>query len=98
MQPEKVFKHGSCIAAIYVNEIVKDGTVRHVRTVSFAKRYRDPQGNWQTTTTLSVNDLPTAMLTLHKAYEYLTAITPITTREEEEEAGYAAHDLCRENT
>jgi hypothetical protein len=89
MQPEKVFRHGACLAAIYANEIVKDGTVRQIRTVSFAKRYRDPQGEWQNTTSLSVNDLPTAILVLHKSYEYLTAISSPMALDDEEHTNSA---------
>jgi hypothetical protein len=81
MNPEKVFRHGNCFASVFLNEIEKNGTIRHIRTVMFAKRYLD-NGEWQTTNCLSVNDIPTATLVLNKAYEYLTAIAP-TVREEE---------------
>jgi hypothetical protein len=89
MQPEKVFRNGSCVACIFVTESVKDGTVRQVRTVSFAKRSRDPQGEWQNTTSLSVNDLPTAILVLQKSYEYLTATSSPIVLEDEEHADSA---------
>jgi hypothetical protein len=75
MQPEKVFRNGSCFASIFVNEILADGRVRQVRTVTFAKRYLDKDGNWQSTTSLSVNDLLKAVLVLQKCFEYLTSIS-----------------------
>jgi len=89
MQPEKVFRHGVCLAAIYPNEVVKDGTVKQIRTVNFAKRYRDPHGEWHNTTSLSVNDLPTAILVLQKSYEYLTAISSTSVLDDEEPADSA---------
>jgi hypothetical protein len=76
-QPEKVFRSGPCFASVFVNETVKDGTIRQIRTVMFAKRYLDKEGNWQSTTSLSVNDLPKAVLVLQKAFEYLTSIRSV---------------------
>ncbi|MBI4531877.1 MAG: hypothetical protein HY709_10220 [Candidatus Latescibacteria bacterium] len=86
MSPEKVFRSGSCFASVFANEIVKDSTVRQIRTVAFAKRSLDKDGNWQSTTSLSVNDLPKAVLVLQKAFEYLTSISPTTFEEEEPSA------------
>jgi hypothetical protein len=34
-------------------------------------RYRDKAGNWKGTNSLSLNDLPKAILALQQAYEYL---------------------------
>ena len=85
MSPEKVLKAGSCFASVFVNEIVKDGTVRQMRTVAFAKRSLDKDGNWQSTTSLSVNDLPKAVLVLQKAFEYLTSAVSVSSVFDEEE-------------
>ena len=72
--PDIVFKHGSCNAAIFTKEITKaDGQVRTTRSVSFQKRFRDKNGEWQVTSYLDVNDLPKAMLVLNKAYDYCTS-------------------------
>jgi hypothetical protein len=89
MSPEKVFRSGSCFASVYVNEIIKDGTVRQVRTVNFAKRSLYKEGNWKSTTSLSVNDLPKAVLVLQKAFDYLTAIAPVSLLDDEEHADSA---------
>jgi hypothetical protein len=47
------------------------------RTVELPKvilevRYKDKGGNWQGTNSLSINDIPKAILALQKSYEYLT--------------------------
>ena len=42
------------------------------KTVSFDRRYMDKQsGQWKSTNTLRVGDLPKAAMVLQKAYEYL---------------------------
>jgi len=74
-QPDIVFKHGTCNAAIFTKEITTaDGQVRTIRSVSFQKRFRDKNGEWQVTSYLDVHDLPKAVLVLNKAYDYLTSI------------------------
>ena len=70
--PEKKFKIGSIYATIWLNEgHDKDGKVTHYKTVTFDRRYLDKEGNWQSTNTLRMSDLPKAVLVLNKAYEYL---------------------------
>ena len=72
-QPEIVFRHGACSAAIFAKEVTRGEETFTIRTVSFQRRYRDANGDWQSTSTLGVNDIPKAILTLNKAFEYLTA-------------------------
>ncbi len=72
-QPEVTFRHGPCSASIFVNEFQRDEETVNLRSVSFQRSYRDKEGNWQTTASLKVNDLPKAVLVLNKAYEYLTS-------------------------
>jgi hypothetical protein len=72
-QPDIVFKHGACHAAIFSKEVTRGERTFHARSVSFQKRYRDKSGEWQTTSYLDVNDLPRAVLVLNKAYDYLTS-------------------------
>ncbi len=72
-QPDIVFKHGACHAAVFSKEVEQKGKVFQSRSVSFQKRYRDKNGEWQTTTYLDVNDLPKAVLVLQKAFDYLTS-------------------------
>lgn len=71
--PEIIFKHGRCCAAIFAKEIRRGDKKFLVRNVSFQKHYRDRNGEWQSTSTLDVNDIPKAVLVLSKAYDYLTS-------------------------
>lgn len=72
-QPEITFRHGLCSASIYENEYKRGEESFTVRTVSFQRSYIDREGNWQTTNSLKVNDIPKAVLVLNKAYEFLTS-------------------------
>lgn len=73
-QPEIVFKHGRCQAAVFSKETTtREGMTLQVRSVSFQKRYLDKNGEWQTSFYLDVNDLPKAVLVLQKAFDYLTS-------------------------
>ncbi len=69
--PEKRFRAGAISATVWNNETVKDGKVFTYSTISFTRNYQDAKGEWNTTNSLRVNDLPKARLVLDKAYEYL---------------------------
>jgi hypothetical protein len=70
--PEQKFKAGALAATIWLNQGVdNDGKQTSYRSVSFERSYLDKEGNWQTTNSLRVGDLPKAILVLSKAYEYL---------------------------
>lgn len=70
--PLKSFRSGAIQVAIWENEGQgRDGQPNTYQTVSFERRYKDKNGQWQSTNHLRVNDLPKASLILQKAYEYL---------------------------
>lgn len=70
--PEQKFKAGSISATVWQNKGQdSEGKQTLYRTVSFERSYLDKEGNWQTTNSLRVGDIPKAMLVLNKAYEYL---------------------------
>jgi hypothetical protein len=70
--PEKKFSTGGLTATIWENQGKnKEGLDVSYKTVSFQRRYMDKQGEWQSTNTLRINDLPKASLVLQKAYEYI---------------------------
>jgi len=70
--PEKKFSTGGLTATVWENQGKnKEGLDVSYRTVSFQRRYMDKAGEWQSTGTLRVNDLPKASLVLQKAFEYL---------------------------
>ena len=66
-RPIKSFKCGTVVAAIFENQTAK-GTMRKT---TLSKRYKTAEGEWKSTSSLDVNDLPKASLALDKAYEFL---------------------------
>ena len=57
---------------IWENEVLThEGQLIATKSVSFERRYKDKNGEWKSTNSLKVNDLPKATLLLSKAYEYL---------------------------
>ncbi|MBW2984908.1 hypothetical protein KY361_07335 [Candidatus Woesearchaeota archaeon] len=72
-QPEKKFSTGALSATVWQNQGKSKTTGEAVtfRSVTFQRRYKDKDGNWQSTSNLRINDLPRAALVLQKAYEYL---------------------------
>ena len=70
-RPEKSIKVGGVEAAIFENEIVKGGKKISIKKVSFQKRYKSAEGEWKSTGSLDVNEIPKAILVLSKAYEYI---------------------------
>jgi len=71
-QPEKRFKCGACEAAIFENEISRNGRMITLKKAAIQKRYKDSEGEWKSTYSLDKNDIPKMILALTKAYEYLT--------------------------
>jgi hypothetical protein len=70
--PEQKFKAGSVSATVWQNQGTdSEGKQSVYRTVSFERSYLDKDGNWQTTNSLRIGDIPKAVLVLNKAYEYL---------------------------
>ena len=70
-KPETVFKVGAVRASVFRNIIEKAGQSIPLPKVVIEVRYKDKTGQWQGTNSLSLNDLPKAILALQKAYEYL---------------------------
>ena len=70
--PEKKFVAGGISATIWNNVGQgQNGQSVSYPTVSFQRRYKDKNEQWQTSNSLRLNDLPKAMVVLQKAYEYL---------------------------
>jgi len=70
-KPETVFKVGAVRAAVFRNTIEKNGQSIQLPKVVIEVRYKDKTGQWNGTNSLSINDLPKAILALQKAFEYL---------------------------
>ena len=84
-QPEKRFKCGACEVSVFGNIITtKDGRKVNAKKVSFQKRYKNADGEWKSTQSLDVNDIPKAVLALYEAYKYLVLGTGDEGRVEDE--------------
>jgi len=70
-KPETVFKIGAVRASVFQNTIEKNGQSIQLPKVVIEVRYKDKTGQWQGTNTLSINDIPKAILALQKAFEHL---------------------------
>jgi len=71
MKPEHVVRFGYLSASIFANEIQTESGKKLVRNVRFEKRYKDQEGKWQTTSSLSLTDLPVAIAVLKRAQEHV---------------------------
>ena len=71
-KPSKVFKAGSVSIAVWANEMKdRQGNKFSVYTVAFERNYKDRDGNWKSTNSMRINDIPKLQLVAHEAYEYL---------------------------
>jgi hypothetical protein len=71
-KPETVIKIGAVRASIFMNTLQKNGQSILLPKVVIEVRYKDKTGQWQGTNSLSINDIPKAILALQKAFEHLT--------------------------
>lgn len=69
--PDKKFRASPITATIWANEVEREGKKTLFRTVVLDRTYKDKDGEFKSTHSLRLNDLPKAMLVLNKAYEYL---------------------------
>ena len=69
--PEKKFRAGAISATVWNNQTQKDGKDVNYSTISFERGYKDREGNWKSTSSLRVADIPRAVVVLNKAYEYI---------------------------
>jgi hypothetical protein len=71
-KPEISFKVGAVRATVFRNLVVNNGRMVPLPKVVIEVRYKDKTGQWNGTNSLSLNDIPKAILALQKAFEYLT--------------------------
>ena len=67
MKPEKKYKAGSITASIWNNQ----ATQGSYKTILLERTYKDKDGNWKSTSSMRITDIPKAQLVLSKAYEDL---------------------------
>ena len=71
--PEKRYVAGAVSATIWKNTTeIKSGKEISFETISLSRNFKNDKGEWKSTNTLRLNDLPKAAVVLNKAYEYLT--------------------------
>jgi hypothetical protein len=71
-KPEISFKVGAVRASVFRNLVANNGKMVPLPKVVIEVRYKDKSGQWNGTNSLSLNDIPKAILALQKAFEYLT--------------------------
>ncbi|MBI2138831.1 hypothetical protein HYU13_04530 [Candidatus Woesearchaeota archaeon] len=71
--PDKKFSTGAVAVTIWKNNGTNKTTGGAVtyNTIKIERRYKDKQGNWQSSSYFRINDLPKAALAVQKAYEHL---------------------------
>ena len=71
-KPDNKFKAWAVTATVWANEMRdKQGKRFSVYTVAFERSYKDRDGNWKSTNSLRVNDIPKLQLVAQEAYENL---------------------------
>lgn len=71
-RPVKKFQAGGVNAALWLNETkLASGKQMASLSVTLDRRYKDNDGNWKSSPSFRLNDVPKAMLVLQKAYEYM---------------------------
>ncbi len=71
MKPERVIRIGPISGSVFVNEIETEGGTRSIRAVKFERRYKDSEGEWKSTSTFTLADLPVAIAVLSRALQYV---------------------------
>ena len=70
-KPLQVFRRRGVSASVFANQAKTKDRIITYHKVSLQRTYRDSDGEWKTTTSLSRDDLPLANLLLHQAWEFV---------------------------
>ena len=70
-KPETKFRAGGCSAAVFVNQFETPTGPKVAKNVVLERTYKGKDGSFQTSKSLSVNDIPRAILVLQKAYAHI---------------------------
>lgn len=71
MKPEKVFRIGYVSASVFVNEVETDSGKRKLRNVNLQRRYKDDEGEWQSSSSFGLADLPQALEVLRLSLNHV---------------------------
>jgi hypothetical protein len=69
--PEKKFSTGAICATIWKNQKKTPEGDKEYSSITIERRYKDKEGNWKSTSSLRITDLPKLVLVANKAYEFL---------------------------
>jgi len=70
-RPKKRFRCGGVSALIWENEQTTSDETFTIESVTFSRRYKKNDGQWDSTSSFRRNDLPKLEVVCRKAYEYL---------------------------
>lgn len=68
--PERTFRLGLISATVWLNHVDTEYGEAEIRNVTLQRRYRDGE-DWKNSSSLSVQDLPTAIRVLQLAQQYI---------------------------
>ena len=68
-KPLAKFRAGQVSCALWENEISVNGAPKTVLKASIQRRYKDSDGNWKSSQSLSRNEIPLAIYCLEKAFD-----------------------------
>lgn len=69
--PEKKFSCGGITATIWKNQVKgARGDAIYYYSVSLDRRYKDKEGNWKSTNSYRIMDLPKVNMLMTKAFEF----------------------------
>ncbi len=74
--PKKRFVCGGVQVAIWENEQTANDRTFTVESVTFSRRYKKSDGEWDSASSFRKNDLPKLQVVCQRAYEYLNAKGP----------------------
>ena len=74
--PEKKFRAGGCSAAIFVNQFQTPTGMKAARNVVLERTFKDKDGQFQSSKSFSMNDIPKAILVLQQAYQHIVEHGP----------------------
>jgi len=70
-QPVAKFKAGQVSAAVWENEVTTNGRQVTMLKASVQRRYKDKDGQWKSSYSLSRNEIPLAIYCLQRCFEHI---------------------------
>ena len=71
MKPEHVIRFGAISASVFVNEMQGESGKKTVRNVKLQRRYRNGDGEWKSSNSFTLADLPVVIVVMQRAMNYV---------------------------